>query len=228
LDKAMRRVRLFLIVIGLMSAATGNSPAWRIKVIANPSVRGDKVSLRELKSVYLGKISSLSDGTHIEPVLAKRGLAHEDFLRQCLDQSNDQLQLYYRSLVFSGKGSMPKEVNSDAEMVAYVARTKNAIGYVSVDANTDGVKTMYVESSIERKLITRVEPQYPEILREKQIGGVVRLEVTIAANGTVQSVAVLGGNPILAEAAETAVRQWVYAPGRSQTLEVSIPFDASH
>jgi TonB family protein len=224
----MRRVRLFLIVIGLMSAATGNSPAWRIKVIANPSVRGDKVSLRELKSVYLGKISSLSDGTHIEPVLAKRGLAHEDFLRQCLDQSNDQLQLYYRSLVFSGKGSMPKEVNSDAEMVAYVARTKNAIGYVSVDANTDGVKTMYVESSIERKLITRVEPQYPEILREKQIGGVVRLEVTIAANGTVQSVAVLGGNPILAEAAETAVRKWVYAPGRSQTLEVSIPFDASH
>jgi len=224
----MRRVRLFLIVIGLMSAATGNSPAWRIKVIANPSVRGDKVSLRELKSVYLGKISSLSDGTHIEPVLAKRGLAHEDFLRQCLDQSNDQLQLYYRSLVFSGKGSMPKEVNSDAEMVAYVARTKNAIGYVSVDANTDGVKTMYVESSIERKLITRVEPQYPEILREKQIGGVVRLEVTIAANGTVQSIAVLGGNPILAEAAETAVRQWVYAPGRSQTLEVSIPFDASH
>ena len=228
MDKAMRRVRLFLIVIGLMSAATGNSPAWRIKVIANPSVRGDKVSLRELKSVYLGKISSLSDGTHIEPVLAKRGLAHEDFLRQCLDQSNDQLQLYYRSLVFSGKGSMPKEVNSDAEMVAYVARTKNAIGYVSVDANTDGVKTMYVESSIERKLITRVEPQYPEILREKQIGGVVRLEVTIAANGTVQSIAVLGGNPILAEAAETAVRQWVYAPGRSQTLEVSIPFDASH
>jgi len=224
----MRRVRLFLIVIGLMSAATGNSPAWRIKVIANPSVRGDKVSLRELKSVYLGKISSLSDGTHIEPVLAKLGLAHEDFLRQCLDQSNDQLQLYYRSLVFSGKGSMPKEVNSDAEMVAYVARTKNAIGYVSVDANTDGVKTMYVESSIERKLITRVEPQYPEILREKQIGGVVRLEVTIAANGTVQSIAVLGGNPILAEAAETAVRQWVYAPGRSQTLEVSIPFDASH
>ena len=228
MDKAMRRVRLFLIVIGLMSAATGNSPAWRIKVIANPSVRGDKVSLRELKSVYLGKISSLSDGTHIEPVLAKRGLAHEDFLRQCLDQSNDQLQLYYRSLVFSGKGSMPKEVNSDAEMVAYVARTKNAIGYVSVDANTDGVKTMYVESSIERKLITRVEPQYPEILREKQIGGVVRLEVTIAANGTVQSIAVLGGNPILAEAAETAVRKWVYAPGRSQTLEVSIPFDASH
>jgi TonB family protein len=228
LDKAMRRARLFLIVIGLMSAATGNSPAWRIKVIANPSVRGDKVSLRELKSVYLGKISSLSDGTHIEPVLAKRGLAHEDFLRQCLDQSNDQLQLYYRSLVFSGKGSMPKEVNSDAEMVAYVARTKNAIGYVSVDANTDGVKTMYVESSIERKLITRVEPQYPEILREKQIGGIVRLEVTIAANGTVQSVAILGGNPILAEAAETAVRKWVYAPGRSQTLEVSIPFDASH
>lgn len=224
---AMRQAKILLVVIGLMTVATGNGPAWNIKVIANPSVKGDRVSIRELKNVYLGKASALSDGTPIEPVLARRGMAHEAFLKQCLDQSNEQLQLYYRGLVFSGKGSMPKEVNSDAEMVAYVARTRNAIGYVSADANTDGVRTLNIESPASRKLVTRIEPEYPDILRANRIGGVVRLEVTIAANGTVQAVEILGGNPILAEAAETAVRKWIYAPARSQTtLEVTIPFEA--
>jgi TonB family protein len=55
----------------------------------------------------------------------------------------------------------------------------------------------------------------------------VRLKVTIAPNGTVQDVELLGGNPILGEAAMLAVKQWVYAPGRSRTVaEVSVPFEA--
>jgi outer membrane biosynthesis protein TonB len=55
--------------------------------------------------------------------------------------------------------------------------------------------------SAERRLLTRVEPEYPETLQQLQIGGTVRLAVTISPRGTVEKVALLGGNPILAEAA---------------------------
>jgi TonB family protein len=37
------------------------------------------------------------------------------------------------------------------------------------------------------------------------------LEVTITPKGTVESAKVLGGNPILAESAVTAVKKWKYA-----------------
>jgi len=69
---------------------------------------------------------------------------------------------------------------------------------------------------------------YPMILLSNHIGGTVRVKVTIASNGTVEDVELIGGNPILAEAAMAAVKKWVYAAGRSRTqAEISIPFDAS-
>jgi TonB family protein len=80
-------------------------------------------------------------------------------------------------------------------------------------------------SKSDRKVIVITKPDYPDILRRAQVGGVVRLKATVQANGTVSNVEVLGGNPILAENAAAAVRKWKYAPAASQTLEdVSLSF----
>jgi TonB family protein len=123
---------------------------------------------------------------------------------------------------------MPKELGSDAEVVDYVARTKGAIGYVSAEASTEGVKILAVIEEGDngpRKLIRRIEPEYPDTLKRLGIGGVVRLQVTISGKGSVEEVEVLGGNPILAEAAVTAVKQWVYTSGRSRMVtEVRLRF----
>ena|ERR1700760_4074643 len=82
------------------------------------------------------------------------------------------------------------------------------------------------ESKTERKLITRVEPDYPPVLKMRQIGGTVRLEITITAKGTVDGAHVLGGNPILAESAIAAVKKWKYAPSDSTTTTaVSLDFN---
>jgi len=40
------------------------------------------------------------------------------------------------------------------------------------------------------------------------VRGIVRLEVLVAPNGTVKSVKVIGGHPVLAQAAERAVQKW--------------------
>jgi len=139
------RFRIIFIAAAMVSLASVNASAGGVKVIANPSVAASSVSADELKSVFLGEKSSLADGSHVQPVLEKGGPAHESFLKQYLDKNDSALQIYYRSLVFTGRGSMPKAVGSDAEMVAYVAKTKGAIGYVSADASTAGVKTLEVK-----------------------------------------------------------------------------------
>lgn len=78
----------------------------------------------------------------------------------------------------------------------------------------------------DRKLVTRVEPKYPPTLERLYIGGVVRLQVDIAPNGTVESAQLLGGNPILGQSAIAAVKQWRYAPGKSKTRTVErLEFD---
>ena len=77
-----------------------------------------------------------------------------------------------------------------------------------------------------RKLLSRVPPKYPEYLQTHEIGGVVRLNVTVTPSGNVKTVTPLGGNPILVDAATDAVKQWKYAPSdSSDTFEVKLEFN---
>jgi len=77
-----------------------------------------------------------------------------------------------------------------------------------------------------RRILKKVTPQYPSILKTKGIGGVVRLKVMIKPDGSVRDTEVIGGNPILAESAEKAVLQWKFAPASSETnMEISVVFD---
>ena len=61
-------------------------------------------------------------------------------------------------------------------------------------------------------LIRRVEPDYPRIAIITRLSGTVVLRATIGTDGEVRGIEVLSGNPILAEAARAAVRQWRYRP----------------
>ena len=132
-------VAIALVLLGSVSAWAGD-----VKVIANNSVSASAISGGEIKNVFLLDSDSLA-GSHVQPVLSKGGAAHEAFLKEYLGKNDTALQAFYRSLVFTGKASMPKMLASDAEIVAYVAKTKGAIGYVSNGANTEGVKVLAVK-----------------------------------------------------------------------------------
>src|SRR5215467_15028580 len=78
----------------------------------------------------------------------------------------------------------------------------------------------------ERTVISRVEPDYPDQLKKLYIGGVVRVEVQVAPNGTVRNVKLLGGNPILGQSTMKAVKMWKYAPAAAEeTITVKWEFD---
>jgi hypothetical protein len=140
----MKRTEMIFVALAsfLFTAAPG-LPA-EIKVIANPSVSSSSISAGELKEVFLLTKNSVGGG-HAEPVLEKGGAAHEAFVKEYLGKTDTALQTYYRSLIFTGKASMPKTLGADADVVAYVAKTKGAIGYVSAGAATEGVKTLEVK-----------------------------------------------------------------------------------
>jgi len=83
-----------------------------------------------------------------------------------------------------------------------------------------------VAQDTSRKVLKKVEPQYPAVLKRRGIAGVVKLRVLIHPNGTVKDTQVVGGSPILAESAQKAVKQWVFAPADEEAwVEVSIVFD---
>jgi TonB family protein len=83
----------------------------------------------------------------------------------------------------------------------------------------DGQNTT-VSSGSERKVSSRVAPAYPELAKKMHIRGVVRIEAIVRANGNVKSTRVLGGNPVLVEAAQDAVGKWKFEPGVNETTEI--------
>ena len=68
-----------------------------------------------------------------------------------------------------------------------------------------------------RKLIKKVDPVYPDLARKMNMTGTVKVEITIAKDGNVTDVKTLGGNPVLVQAVEEAVKQWKYASGPEET-----------
>jgi protein TonB len=61
-------------------------------------------------------------------------------------------------------------------------------------------------------LIRKITPQYPSIARTAHISGSVMLEAEISKEGDVVNLHVIGGPPLLRQAAIDAVKQWKYRP----------------
>jgi TonB family protein len=75
-------------------------------------------------------------------------------------------------------------------------------------------------------VLYRVEPDYPEEARQKQIQGTVVLEVRIGRDGAVQDMQLMSGQPLLAQAAMDAVKQWRFKQravnGRTVEMQTTI------
>lgn len=60
------------------------------------------------------------------------------------------------------------------------------------------------------RVVSRVEPIYPEEAKQEGIEGAVRLHLVVGRDGSVKSVTAISGQASLAEAAMNAVREWHY------------------
>ena len=85
-------------------------------------------------------------------------------------------------------------------------------GLASEPANLPTLEAKVSQGVTAPNLIRKVEPVYPREALTQRLGGTVTLTASIAEDGTVREIKVLSGQPLLAEAAVAAVRQWRYSP----------------
>ena len=73
------------------------------------------------------------------------------------------------------------------------------------------------QEEITRKVKIRIAPTYPDLARRMNITGVVRVKITVATNGLVKDTKLVGGHPVLANAALDAVKKWRYEASKEET-----------
>jgi TonB family protein len=71
-----------------------------------------------------------------------------------------------------------------------------------------------------RKILDRIAPAYPEIARGMALAGVVKVDALVGPDGTVKTVQIKGGHPVLAQAASNAVRHWKWQPAAQESHEI--------
>jgi protein TonB len=133
----------------------------------------------------------------------------------------------------------PKPVDLDSVVPVKLPSTMveaNATG-IALPAASSSAPKLAAELNIVRTpatLIKRVNPVYPSMAKTARMQGAVELLIQIGKDGSVTQVKRLNGQPILAGAAQEAVKQWRYEPAKvnGQPVEtettVKLTFDLYH
>ena len=127
----------FSIIVSLSAA-----PVFAVDIIVHPS-NADALDQSAISKIFLGKSGKFPGGSKAVPVAQSDGAASaEEFNDKVLGKSSSQLKSYWSKLVFTGKGTPPKEVTSDQDVIDLISANPNMIGYVSSGSATGAVKVV--------------------------------------------------------------------------------------
>ena len=144
----LRAVSALILPLVFLQAAAASAPAYKVVVSSSNPVT--TLTRREAAAIFLKKKTRWEAGGEIAPVdQSASSLVRAAFTRDVLDTEGlDRLsavQTFWQQQLYSGRSTPPAIKTSDAEVVAFVAAHRDAIGYVSGEAATTGVKIVTIQ-----------------------------------------------------------------------------------
>jgi ABC-type phosphate transport system substrate-binding protein len=149
----MRKSVLFFVLAGFLSTLLQGtlSPSYAsdqaaddVVIIGNSKLAIDSLSPDDLKDIFQRKKTLWEDGQKISFAILDGGKTHQRFVRQYLQKTPAQYHRYWKKLVFSGRGVPPMSFRTEKSLMAHVALTAGAIGYVSGDTKLSNVKRLKI------------------------------------------------------------------------------------
>ena len=124
---------VFIISVALFCEGVwrGESEAEDIALIMHKA-RADAVSLRkeEVKEIFLGQRTRWDDNSIIHFVVCTQDQTLLAFLKSYVKKTPNQYSNYWKKLVFSGKGVMPKMFDDSQKVLDFVSNTEGAISFI--------------------------------------------------------------------------------------------------
>lgn len=139
----MRQQKIFYFIIFFILYFS-NAQA-DIYIIANRSVPVDEIRVQEIKEIFLGLNTTWNDKLLIKPMVLSLDPMYSEFLEKYAKKSKSQYKYWWRNMVFTGRGLLPKYRKTEENIIQIVAKTEGAIGFVSSAINNENVKTLSVK-----------------------------------------------------------------------------------
>jgi hypothetical protein len=98
-----------------------------------------------LRDAFLKRSTQWSHGPTLRPVdFVPRAPVREVFSRDVLGRGVAEVKRYWQQQIFSGKNVPPPELDSEADVIAFVLKHEGAIGYLPAGAHAAGARVVAV------------------------------------------------------------------------------------
>jgi hypothetical protein len=139
--RALKRLRAGVVSFLLMSLWSSVTLA-EVSIIVHPSNQAS-ISEKDIKNIFLSKTRTFSNGTKVVPiVLPIDDITLEDFAKNYLKKSPNQLKAYWSKLVFAGLGTPPKTIENEEKIIDLVSNNPNFIGIINSASANASVKAL--------------------------------------------------------------------------------------
>ncbi len=101
-----------------------------------------ELTREQAEKLYLGRSTTLSDGTPASLVDLPNGPVRDEFYLKLTGKNPAQIQAYWSRLVFTGRALPPKEARTLAEARQWLTDTPNLIGYLDRNELTPGMRIL--------------------------------------------------------------------------------------
>ena len=114
-----------------------------VVVIVNPKNPAASLTAEQVAALYLGAATTFPGGGPVALVDQPEAASiRGTFYQKAIGRSGAQVRATWARITFTGKGTPPKELKSDADVKAFVAADPKAIGYVDSSAVDSSVKAV--------------------------------------------------------------------------------------
>jgi TonB family protein len=108
-------------------------------------------------------------------------------------------------------------------------RKVTLLAVAAIAVGVAGLRAQDATGELTRRVKSKVQAVYPQLARKMNLEGTVKVQVVVAPNGDVKEAKVLGGHPVLANAAMDAVRKWRFEPAAGESTGiVDFKFQPQH
>lgn len=133
--------RLLGLLALLLAATSGHA---ELAVVAAKGSPIERLDGQDVANIFLAKTTRLPDGNRVRPIELNDNGVKAAFYREISGKTLPQVNSYWTTLIFTGKGKPPKSVEETSRLIELLNSDPYAISYLPLGRITESMKVLHV------------------------------------------------------------------------------------
>ena len=131
-------------LLGLFMLLTASMSNAELAVVAGQGFPLSTLSKHEVADIFLAKTTHLADGLHVKPFELNNAGYKALFYREISGKTLSQINSYWTTLIFTGKGKPPKNIEEPSRLIELLNNDPSSIAYLPTEKITNSMKVLHV------------------------------------------------------------------------------------